>query len=79
MVRINNPNRINLPSPRPHQRLFSPSLIHIFATGSAVRAALFFGDGLHSATVGKFKLRHRQSWSNILEFSLTFLLRLIFK
>ena len=44
---INNPNRINLPSPRPQWSLFSLSLIHIFATGSAMRADLFYWDGLY--------------------------------
>ena len=43
---INNPHRINLPSPRPQWSLFSFSLIHIFATGSAVMTDLFSGDGL---------------------------------
>ena len=46
-IGINNPNRINLPSPRPQRSLFSLSLIHIFAIGSALRADLFYWDGLH--------------------------------
>ena len=33
---LNNPNRINLPLPRPQWRLFSFFLIQFFATGSAV-------------------------------------------
>ena len=40
---VNNPNIINLPSPRPQWSLFSFSLIHIFATGSAVRADYSIG------------------------------------
>ena len=40
------PHRINLPSLRPKWRLFSLFLIHIFATGSEVRADLFYWDGL---------------------------------
>ena len=45
---INHPNRINLPSPHPQWRLFSLFLIHIFATGSAVRVDLFYWDWLYS-------------------------------
>ena len=45
--RINYPNRINLPSPRPQWSLFSLSIIHIFATRSAMRADLFYWDGLY--------------------------------
>jgi len=43
---VNSPNRINLPSSHPLWRLFSYSLIHIFAARSAMRAALFYWDGL---------------------------------
>ena len=43
---INDPNRINQPSPRPQWSLFSLFLVHIFATGSAARADLFYWDGL---------------------------------
>ena len=47
LLNMIRPNRINLPSPRPQWSLFSFSLIHIIATGSAVRADLFYWDGLH--------------------------------
>ena len=43
---INDPNRINQPSSRPQWSLFSLSLVHIFTTGSAARADLFYWDGL---------------------------------
>ena len=46
--KINNPNRMNLPSPRRQWSLFSLSLIHIFATGSAETADLFYWNGLYS-------------------------------
>ena len=45
---LNNLNRINLPSPHPQWSLFSLSLIHSLATGSAMRAVLFYWDGLWS-------------------------------
>ena len=44
--RINNHNRINMPSPRPQCSLFSLSFIQIFPTWSAVMADLFYWDGL---------------------------------
>ena len=44
---INYPNRINLPSPHPKWRLFSLLLIHFFATGSVLRADLFYWGGLY--------------------------------
>ena len=40
------PHRINLPLTAPPVALIFPVLIHIFATGSALRADLFYGDGL---------------------------------
>ena len=43
---INNPSRIKLPSPHPKWRVFSFSLVHIFAARSAIRADLFYWDGL---------------------------------
>ena len=43
---INNHNRINVPSQRPQWSLFFLSFIQIFITGSAVRADLFYWDGL---------------------------------
>ena len=46
MKKVNNPNRINLSSISPQWRLFPFFLIHFFATGSAVRANLFYWDGL---------------------------------
>ena len=44
---IKNPNRINLPSPHPQWRLFSLALVHIFTARSAMRADLFYWDGLY--------------------------------
>ena len=43
---INNPKRINLPSPHSQWRLFFFPHIHILAARSAIRAALFYWDGL---------------------------------
>ena len=43
---INSPHRINVSSQLPHLSLFSLSLIHIFTTESAVRAYIFYEDGL---------------------------------
>ena len=53
---INNPNRINLPPPRPQWSLFSLYLIHILATGSAMRGDLFYWDGLF--VIFKLKNHH---------------------
>ena len=61
---INNPNRINLPSPRPQWSLFSLSLIHIFATGSAAWTDLFYWDGLnHPFKISRRHSRHETCFS----------------
>ena len=41
------PYRIHMPTATPRWRLFSLSLVHIFATGSVVRAYAFYKDGLY--------------------------------
>ena len=65
-VGINNPNRINLPSPHPWWR-FPFSLIHIFTARSAMRAALFYSDGLfskylkqNSSKINENRWKHKQ-------------------
>ena len=60
-----NPHRINLPSPPPRWRLFSLSVIHIFATGSTARAYLFYGTGIIAAYLNPILSRFRTDISII--------------
>ena len=52
-----NPNSINLPPSHPFWRLFSLSLIHIFAARSAIRAEFFYWDGLDTISKSKNRIK----------------------
>ena len=66
-----------MPSPRPQRCLFALFFIHIFATRSAMRADLFYGDGLlfrvcilwkTSVEIFSSKFRYKWTWPSFWSF-----------